>query len=174
MIPRFSAEVHHEVEMVIVIGKQGKNVGKKEAYDVVEGFAVGLDMTLRDIQSEAKRKGLPWAIAKGFDTSAPISDAVDRAQIPNPHNLTLSLTVNGERKQQANTGMMMYKTDFLVSYLSSLFTLEPGDLIYTGTPEGVGSVRAGDTLKASLDAVGTLQVGVINEPTGKTWQELLQ
>jgi acylpyruvate hydrolase len=165
IIPPISSEVHHEVEMVVVIGQQAKNVRQEEAYSHVSGYAVGLDMTLRDIQAEAKKKGLPWTIAKGFDTSAPISYAVERSNVSNPHQLQLSLKVNGDLRQESNTSNMIFKIDFLVSYLSSIFTLEPGDLIFTGTPEGIGPVRSGDVLEAELEAVGSLRVGVINQPT---------
>jgi acylpyruvate hydrolase len=164
VIPRISVDVHHEVEMVVVIGKRGTNVRRESAYDYIEGYAVGLDMTLRDIQTEAKKNGLPWTVAKGFDTSAPVSCAVEKAKISNPHSLDLSLKVNGITRQHSNTGKMIFKIDFLVSYLSSIFTLEPGDLIFTGTPEGVGPIQAGDILEAELEAVGALRVGVINQP----------
>jgi 2-keto-4-pentenoate hydratase/2-oxohepta-3-ene-1,7-dioic acid hydratase in catechol pathway len=164
IIPHISADVHHEVEMVIVIGKRAKDVRVANAYAYVEGYAVGLDMTLRDVQAEAKQKGLPWTVAKGFDTSAPVSYAVEKAKVANPHSLTLSLKVNGERRQHSSTAKMIFRIDFLVSYLSTIFTLEPGDLIFTGTPEGVGSVRSGDVLEAELETVGTLRVGVIDKP----------
>lgn len=165
VIPRISTDVHHEVEMIFVIGKRARDVRRENAYDYVDGYAVGLDMTLRDIQSVAKKKGLPWTVAKGFDTSAPISRAVERASISNPHELDLSLKVNGKIRQRSTTAKMIFKVDYLVSFLSSIFTLEPGDLIFTGTPEGVGPVSAGDVLEAELESVGTLRVGVINQPT---------
>ena len=163
VLPRISSDVHHEVEMVIVIGKRGKHVRIEEAHEYVEGFAVGLDMTLRDIQNDAKRKGLPWTVSKGFDTSAPISDVVERGRVADPHSLMLTLKVNGETRQKSSTDAMIFKSDFLVSYLSSIFTLEPGDLVFTGTPEGVGPVRDGDILEAELESVATLRVSVINE-----------
>ncbi len=164
IIPRISSDVHHEVEMVVVIGKKGKNIPKEEAYSYVQGYAVGLDMTMRDVQAEAKKKGLPWTVAKGFDTSAPISQAEERNRIAHPNALDLLLRVNGEVRQKSNTRHMIFGIDYVVSYLSSIFTLEPGDLIFTGTPEGVGPVRAGDLLEAELESVGRLRVGVINEP----------
>lgn len=160
VLPSISNDVHHEVEMVVVIGKNARNIDISKAYDCVAGYAVGLDMTLRDVQSEAKKKGLPWTVAKGFDTSAPISDAVESASIANPHELDITLRVNDKTRQSANTAKMIFRVDFLVSYLSSIFTLEPGDLIFTGTPEGVGPVHAGDVLEAELESVGTLRVTV--------------
>ncbi len=163
VLPHISSDIHHEVEMVIVIGKRARNVRVEHSNEFVEGFAVGLDMTLRDIQNDAKRKGLPWTVSKGFDTSAPLSDVVEKAGVIDPHSLGLSLKVNGEIRQKSNTSAMIYKTDYLVSYLSSIFTLEPGDLIFTGTPEGVGPVHDGDILEAELESVGTLRVNVVNE-----------
>jgi len=165
VIPRISVDMHHEVEMVVVVGKRAKNVRVEDAYTYVDGYAVGLDMTLRDVQAEAKKKSLPWSVAKGFDTSAPVSYAVEKKKIANPHGLTLSLKVNGERRQHSSTANMIFRVDFVVSYLSTIFTLEPGDLIFTGTPEGVGSVHSGDLLEAELEAVGTLRVGVTDQPT---------
>ena len=165
VIPHISTDLHHEVEMVIVIGKRGKNVRIEDAYTYIDGYAVGLDMTLRDLQAEAKKKGLPWTVAKGFDTSAPVSYAVEKAKVANPQSLTLSLKVNGERRQHSSTANMIFRIEYIVSYLSTLFTLEPGDLIFTGTPEGVGSVHAGDVLEAELEAVGTLRVAVADQPT---------
>lgn len=164
VLPRMSCEVHHEVEMVVVMGKRARNVRREDAYSFVDGYAVGLDMTLRDIQTEARKKGEPWTVAKGFDTSAPISGVVEGKKVTDPHILDLSLKVNGETRQHSNTSRMIFKVDFLVSYLSGIFTLEPGDLIFTGTPEGVGPVHAGDVVEAGLETVGTLRVGVIGEP----------
>jgi 5-carboxymethyl-2-hydroxymuconate isomerase len=160
MIPSISSDLHHEVEMVVVIGKGGSQIPIDQAYRHVEGYAVGLDMTLRDVQAEAKKKGLPWSVAKGFDTSAPISTIVTRDRVPDAHNLTITLKVNGKERQHSNTREMIFRVDYLVSYLSSLFTLDPGDVIFTGTPEGVGRVVPGDLLEAELESVGMVRVGV--------------
>ncbi|MBP1647764.1 MAG: acylpyruvase [Bacteroidetes bacterium] len=160
IIPPLSRELHHEVEMVVLIGKEGKHIPRAEAFDYVAGYAVGLDMTLRDVQAEAKKKGLPWSIAKGFDTSAPVSAIMDKRFVPDPHSLKLSLKVNGVLRQCSSTAHMIFRVDFIISYLSSIFTLEAGDLIFTGTPEGVGEVFAGDEMEASLENVGVLRVGV--------------
>ncbi len=159
-IPPVSRDVHHEVEMVVVIGKGGRDIGRDAAMDHVGGYAVGLDMTLRDVQAAAKKNGLPWSVAKGFDTSAPVSAAVRRSAVADPHALALSLRVNGAVRQSSNTRHMLLKVPDIIAYLSTIFTLEEGDLIYTGTPEGVGPVTAGDTLTAELESVGTLTVGV--------------
>jgi 2-keto-4-pentenoate hydratase/2-oxohepta-3-ene-1,7-dioic acid hydratase in catechol pathway len=159
-IPPVSRDLHHEVEMVVVIGDGGRDIGRDEAMEHVAGYAVGLDMTLRDLQAEAKKSGLPWSVAKGFDTSAPVSAAVRRSAVADPHALAISLRVNGAVRQSSNTRHMFFKIPDIIAYLSTVFTLEAGDLIYTGTPEGVGPVAAGDTLTAELESVGTLTVGV--------------
>ena len=160
IFPRFSRELHHEVEMVVAIGRKGKEIPKSAAPNHVSGYGVGLDMTLRDLQSEAKKKGLPWSVAKGFDTSAPVSEFVGKGEVTNPGNLAIRLSVNGELRQSSNTANMIFGVDEIVSFVSSIFTLEPGDLIFTGTSEGVGSVSAGDVLEASLGSVATLRVTI--------------
>jgi len=151
IIPKISIEVHHEVELVVVVGKDAKNIPAKNAYNYIAGYAVGLDMTLRDVQSDAKKKGNPWTVAKGFDTSAPISEVIPKAQIKNPHDLTITCRVNGALRQKSSTGKMIFSIDKIIEYISSIFTLEEGDLIFTGTPEGVGQVIAGDIIEAELE-----------------------
>ncbi len=160
VIPSFSRDVHHEVELVVMVGRGGKDIPRSRAYDHVGGYAVGLDMTLRDVQAEAKAKGLPWAVAKGFDTSAPVSPFARPESVPDPHNLLITLEVNGKVRQRANTGAMVFRIDHVIAYLSTVFTLEEGDLIFTGTPEGVGPVVPGDRMHAELESVGTLDIGV--------------
>jgi 2-keto-4-pentenoate hydratase/2-oxohepta-3-ene-1,7-dioic acid hydratase in catechol pathway len=160
VLPPISRDMHHEVEMVVVIGERGKDIRRAEAFAHVAGYAVGLDMTLRDVQAEAKKAGLPWSVAKGFDTSAPVSLVTERDLVPDPHNLELSLKVNGKLRQHATTKQMLFRVDEIIEYVSSIFTLERGDLIFTGTPEGVGPVVPGDLLEAELESVGTLRVGV--------------
>jgi len=151
IIPKISKEVHHEVELVVVVGQDAKNILAKDAYNYIAGYAVGLDMTLRDVQSDAKKKGNPWTVAKGFDTSAPISEVIPKAQIKNPHDLTITCRVNGALRQKSSTGKMIFSIDKIIEYISSIFTLEEGDLIFTGTPEGVGQVIAGDIIEAELE-----------------------
>ena len=160
VIPSCSRDVHHEIEMVVAIGKDGKHISADRAFEYVSGYAVGLDMTLRDVQSEAKKKGLPWSVAKGFDTSAPVSRFVHTKQVKDPHALEMTLRVNGVVRQHSNTSNMMFRVEEMISYISSIFSLEAGDLIYTGTPEGVGGVVSGDLLEAELESVGTLRVSV--------------
>ena len=150
VLPRFSKEVHHEVEMVVLIGMSGKDIPLEDAMDYVSGYGVGLDLTARDIQTEAKKKGLPWAIAKGFDGSAPVSKFVRASQVEDPHAVDLVLKVNGTVRQRSNTSLMIFRVDQLVSYLSTIFSLCSGDLIFTGTPEGVGPIASGDRLEMSL------------------------
>ena len=160
LIPALSNDCHHEVELVVVIGQTARNVSEEEAMKHVLGYAVGLDMTLRDIQARSKQRGEPWTIAKGFDTSAPVSEVLLADRVADPHALRLSLRVNGELRQQGSTGDMILKIPYIISYLSSIFTLERGDLVFTGTPEGVGPVVDGDRLVAEIDALVSLEVGV--------------
>lgn len=160
IIPPISHEVHHEVEMVVLIGREGKDIPRASALDYVAGYGIGLDMTLRDVQAEAKKKALPWTVAKGFDTSAPVSTIVEKELVPHPHNLDINLKVNGKLRQHSNTRNMIFRVDQVVSYLSSIFTLEEGDLIFMGTPEGVAAVMPGDVLEAELAGVSSLRVTV--------------
>jgi 2-keto-4-pentenoate hydratase/2-oxohepta-3-ene-1,7-dioic acid hydratase in catechol pathway len=150
VIPRISHQVHHEVELVVAIGTPGKHIPRNEAIGHVSGYGVGLDMTLRDIQNEAKKQGLPWSVAKGFDTSAPVSEFIPAGQIGDPYALTISCSVNGAVRQRASTGTMISRIDEIIEYISSIFTIEAGDLIFTGTPEGVGEVKHGDIVEAEL------------------------
>ncbi|MCE7934430.1 MAG: fumarylacetoacetate hydrolase family protein [Chlorobi bacterium CHB2] len=160
LIPAISNDLHHEIELVVVIGTTARDVAPENAMSHVLGYAVGLDMTLRDVQSLAKKRGEPWAVAKGFDTSAPIGEIVPKELIPNPHNLTLKLTVNGHVRQHGSTADMILQIPQIISYLSAIYTLEPGDCIFTGTPEGVSQVHPGDTLVAEIEGVATLRVAV--------------
>lgn len=160
-IPESSNNVHHEVEMVVLIGKTTKNVSEQKALESVKAVGVGLDMTARDLQSDAKLKGLPWTLAKGFDTFAPLGNLSDFHQDIDITNLDISVSVNGEIRQSGNTSDMLFPVAKLISYLSKRFTLTPGDLIYTGTPEGVSKVEKGDLIKASLGSgLSSLQVHV--------------
>jgi 2-keto-4-pentenoate hydratase/2-oxohepta-3-ene-1,7-dioic acid hydratase in catechol pathway len=160
VFPPFSHEMHHEVELVALIGRGGRNVPRESAAACIDGYAVGLDMTLRDVQAEAKKQGLPWTVAKGFDTAAPVSRFVAATTVADPGQLDITLTVNGTLRQSSNTRHMIFSIPDIVAYLSSVFTLEPGDLIYTGTPEGVGPVQHGDLLEATISSIGSLTVRV--------------
>jgi len=162
-IPAISKEAHHEVEIVMVIGTTARNIPENQAMEYVAGFGIGLDMTLRDIQAEAKKQGKPWTIAKGFDTSAPVSEFIARKLIPDPDNLDFKLMVNDQLKQQGNSRDMIFKFAEIVSYLSTIFTLNRGDLIFTGTPAGVGPVQPGDKLTASLSDFTSFSVSIDKE-----------
>ncbi|MEK7818361.1 MAG: fumarylacetoacetate hydrolase family protein [Bacteroidota bacterium] len=160
ILPKISNNVHHEVELVVLIGKDGKNISETNALDFVEGFGIGLDITMRDLQSDARKIGNPWAVSKGFDTSAPISDFVEKNLISAPNNLEFDLKINGTLRQKGNTSNMIFSVEKLISYLSNIFTLQVGDLIFTGTPEGVGKIIEGDKLVANLNNFTKLEVSV--------------
>jgi 2-keto-4-pentenoate hydratase/2-oxohepta-3-ene-1,7-dioic acid hydratase in catechol pathway len=156
LLPRQSMLVHHEVEVVVAIGKAGKNVSKERALDLVAGYAIGIDVTARDLQDKAKASGSPWTLAKGLPTFAPISAFV-KAPLP----LSFSLSVNSETRQRGHTNEMIFAIPELISYLSSTFWLTPGDLIFTGTPAGVGPLKDGDHCVAILgDNLAQLNVSV--------------
>ena len=158
--PTFSKDMHHEVELVLLIGKKVKNANKSEAEDAIIGYGVGLDMTLRDIQSELKKKGNPWTIAKCFDTSAVISDFILKSEYKLSLDEEISLAVNGQIRQKEKLNKMLFQPDEIVEYISSLMTLEEGDLVYTGTPAGVGKVEVGDRLLGKIEGIGELEVGI--------------
>jgi 5-carboxymethyl-2-hydroxymuconate isomerase len=160
VIPTFSSDCHQELELALLIGKTGKNIPQAEALTYVAGYAVALDMTLRDVQGELKAKGLPWDIAKGFDTACPLSEFVPATQVADPQNLELCLRINGEVRQQGNTKLMMRAIPRIIHEISQVYTLEAGDIILTGTPAGVGPVHSGDQLEAEIEQVGRLRVQV--------------
>ena len=149
VLPRQSSDVHHELELVAVIGAEGKDIVEAQALNHVAAYALGLDLTARDVQAAAKKAGTPWAIAKGFDTFAPLGDLVDAGAVGDPQTLEIRLDVNGETRQHGTTDQMMRSVARCVAFLSTVFRLRPGDLVYTGTPEGVGPLAAGDRLLAT-------------------------
>ena len=159
-IPSYSQECHYEVELAVLIGSHTRNVSAESAMEHVAGYGVAIDMTLRDVQNQLKAKGLPWEIAKGFDTSCPLSDFVPAAAVTDPHNLNLKLAVNGEGRQDGNSSDMIHRVPQIIAHISAIFTLEPGDVILTGTPAGVGPVRAGDVMTAEIASVGRLTIPV--------------
>ena len=160
IMPAMSKCLHHEVELGIVLGKKCKNVSQKEALNYVLGYLIALDITARDIQTEAKKNGWPWSIAKGFDTFAPISEVVLKEDLPNPNNINISLKINGEIRQSSNTNLMVYSIERIIEFISHIMTLERGDLIMTGTPEGVGEIATDDILEAELGNICSLRVDV--------------
>jgi uncharacterized protein (TIGR00369 family) len=157
-LPQGLGAIHHEVELVAVIGKRGRAIAETEALDHVLGYAVGVDLTLRDLQNEAKKTGGPWDLAKGFDGAAPVSLVAPKDTVPDPHALSLVLDIDGERKQDGTTGDMLHGVGALVALASRWITLERGDLLFTGTPSGVGPVVPGNTLDARLADLVSLSV----------------
>ena len=159
--PPMTRDLHHEIELVVAIGRGGSNIPADEAMSHVWGYAVGLDMTRRDLQGEAKKQGRPWSTGKGFDCSAPIAPVYPVAQATHmtPESL-IRLSVNGEQRQQGALGDMIWNVAETVEHLSKYFTLQPGDLIFTGTPAGVGAVQPGDTLEGSIEGLGELRVRI--------------
>ncbi|TKG90414.1 FAA hydrolase family protein [Puteibacter caeruleilacunae] len=149
-IPDFSDEIHYEVELVIKIKRLGKNIGKKFAHRYYDELGIGIDFTARDIQRECKEKGLPWEIAKAFDHSAVIGDFVSKSKFENLEDIEFSLLKNGKVVQLGNSANMLFKVDEIISYVSKFMTLKIGDMIFTGTPAGVGAVAIGDHLEAFI------------------------
>lgn len=148
--PDFSKNIHHEVELVLKISKEGKYIQKKFAYRYFEEIGLGIDFTARDLQDQCKAKGLPWEIAKAFNGSAPIGDFLPVSDIDSLDNLDFHLTINGELRQKGNTSLMLFDFGTIIEYVSQFFTLKKGDLIYTGTPAGVGPVQVGDHLEGYI------------------------
>lgn len=162
VLPSQSREVHHEVELVAAIGKDGKNIPEDKALEYVAGYGIGIDVTARDLQQEAKKRSHPWTVSKGFDTFAPISTFVPATTIRDPQDLELKIEVNNRVRQQGSTADMIFPVANLIAYLSTIFTLMPGDLIFTGTPEGVSAINRGDKIIASLNSEQiTLKTSVI-------------
>jgi fumarylpyruvate hydrolase len=159
--PGRTSDVHFEIEMVVALGKGGDNVSLDEAMGLVYGYAVGLDMTRRDLQGEAKKLGRPWEVGKAFEASAPCSAIVPAERIGHPSAGAVWLEVNGALRQKGDLDQMIWKVPEMISYLSALFTLRPGDLIFSGTPAGVGAVQRGDRLKGGVDKVGEIDVKVV-------------
>lgn len=159
-IPRGVTNVHWETELAVVVGETMRAVREEDALRHVLGYAVFLDMTARDLQAEAKRSGMPWALSKGIDTFGPISEVVPARAAPAWDKMELKLLVNGEVRQQGSTGAMVHSVPKLLAYVSRFMTLEPGDILATGTPAGVGACKGGDVLEASLAGIVGLKVTV--------------
>ena len=156
--PVATKEVHHEIELVVAIGKGGKNIPVEKALEHVWGYGVGLDMTRRDLQGEAKKMGRPWEMGKGFDESAPCTAIRRASEIGHPAKGAIWVKLNGQVKQQGDLSQQIWNVQEQIAYLSSLITLQPGDLIFTGTPAGVGPVSPGDKLEGHVDGVGDLVI----------------
>ena len=156
--PQKTKDLHHEIEMIVAIGKGGANIPVEKALDHVFGYGVGLDMTRRDLQGEAKKMGRPWEMGKAFDNSAPCTTLKTVAMVGHPAKGAIWLKVNGEVKQKGDLAEMIWNVPETISYLSHLITLRPGDIIMSGTPAGVGPCKAGDKLEGHVDGVGDLAV----------------
>jgi fumarylpyruvate hydrolase len=156
--PSRTQNLHHEVELVLALGSGGRNITPAEAPNCIFGYAVGLDLTRRDLQAEARKQGRPWDTAKAFDRSAPVSAIVPAARIGHPARGRIALSVNGVPRQQGDLAEMIWNVPEIVAELSTLFELAPGDLIFTGTPAGVGPLVPGDRAEAEIEGVGRLTV----------------
>ncbi|KAG7191419.1 uncharacterized protein KQ657_003463 [Scheffersomyces spartinae] len=172
--------VHHEVELAFTLNKTLKNLpstfSAEEALDCIEGYALTIDMTARNVQDEAKKKGLPWSIGKGFDTFLPVSNFIAKNRIPDPYNAELILKINGEVKQQDKTNLMIFPIHKILSHMSAIMTLEKGDLILTGTPKGVGAVCPGDKIEAYIkvgnEVIESIVVDAEQKPGPYSYKEI--
>lgn len=158
--PDFSTDVHHEVEVLVKINRVGKNIEERFAHKYYDEVGLGIDFTARDLQGKLKAKGLPWELAKAFNGSAPVSEFIPKTEFADLQNLNFALTVNGETRQQGNTSLMLFKLDYLISFVSRFFLLQKGDIIFTGTPKGVSPVHIGDQLVGTLEGREMLNFGV--------------
>lgn len=149
--PEFSKDIHHEVEIVVKIAKEGKHIEEKFAHKYYDEIGIGIDFTARDLQAKLKQNSYSWELAKAFNGSAPVSGFVPKSNFADVQNISFHLEVNGEKRQEGNTSMMIFKIDYIISFLSKYFTLKKGDLIFTGTPAGVGAVQIGDRLCAFIE-----------------------
>lgn len=156
--PQMTKDLHHEIEMVVAIGKGGADIPEDKALGHVFGYGVGLDMTRRDLQGEAKKMGRPWEMGKAFDNSAPCTVLKPVAMVGHPAKGAIWLKVNGETRQKGDLSEMIWNVPEMIAYLSRLITLRPGDLIYSGTPAGVGPVKRGDKLEGHVEGVGDLTI----------------
>ena len=159
--PSLTTNLHHEIELVVAIGKGGKNIAAADALSHIYGYAVGLDMTRRDLQNDMKKQGRPWSIGKGFDYSAPIGPITPAAQAGNVGKAGIWLQVNGVDRQRSNVAQLIWNIAETIEHLSTAWELQPGDLIYTGTPEGVSAVVTGDVLEGGVDGLGSIRLKLV-------------
>jgi 2-keto-4-pentenoate hydratase/2-oxohepta-3-ene-1,7-dioic acid hydratase in catechol pathway len=160
--PMHGKELHHEVEIVVKVGKEGRVKSEEDASSFISAITIGLDLTLRDVQEDLKKKGLPWEIAKAFDQSAPIGDFIPYDRKLDLRNISFDCKVNGIERQRGNSGMMIFSIERLLVELSQIWLLYPGDLIYTGTPSGVGPVEIGDTIEIEGEKIGSFSWSIID------------
>ena len=149
--PEFSTDIHHEIELVLKISKEGKHIAEKFASNYFDEIGLGVDFTARDIQQKHKEKGLPWELAKAFDNSAPVSKFIPKANFKDLNNLNIRLNLNGKTVQDGNTKDLLFSFEYIIAFVSKYITLKKGDLIFTGTPQGVGKVNIGDHLEGYLE-----------------------
>jgi acylpyruvate hydrolase len=159
-LPAFSDNIHYEMELILRICKEGKNIEEKFAYKYFDGIGAGIDFTARDLQQKAKEKGNPWTLAKGFNGSAPVSEFLSVSEFSSLENINFSLRVNDEVKQKGNSSMMLFNFSQIISYISKFMTLKKGDIIFTGTPEGVGKVSIGDRLTGYIEQKKILEIEI--------------
>jgi len=158
--PDFSKDIHYEVELVLRLCKTGKNIHEKFAHTYYDAIGLGIDFTARDLQTKAKDKGLPWALAKGFDGSAPVSEFLPLSDFEDINNINFSLQIDGQEKQQGNSSLMLFSFNQIISYISKFITLRSGDLIFTGTPKGVGPIKIGNKLEGYIENKKLLNVEI--------------
>lgn len=160
--PPATKNLHHEVELVVALGRGGRDLSDRQAADAIFGYAVGIDLTRRDLQAEAKKAGQPWDLSKGFDAAAPCGPVRRADALPNRLDRgAIGLSVNGTPRQAGDLADMIWPVPRIIAYLSSFLTLQAGDLIFTGTPEGVGPVQPGDRLQAAIDGLGSLEIAIV-------------
>ena len=159
--PSLTKNLHHEIELVVAIGKGGKNIQAADAMKHIYGYAVGLDMTRRDLQNDMKKQGRPWCIGKGFDHSAPIGPITPAAVAGDVAHAEIYVQVNGQDRQRSHVSQLIWNIAETIEHVSAAWALQPGDLIYTGTPEGVGAVVAGDTMVGAVSGLGELKVRLV-------------
>lgn len=159
--PSLTKNLHHEVELVVAIGKGGSDIPAEDALSHVYGYASGLDMTRRDLQTEMKKQGRPWCIGKAFDESAPVGAITPAADVPDIHSAAIALTVNGGVRQHSHIHRLIWNVAETIAHLSAAWNLEPGDLIFTGTPEGVAAVTTGDSLIVHIDGLSDLNLKIV-------------
>ena len=157
-LPGFSSDIHHELEIVLKISKEGKHIQEKFAHKYYDEISVGIDFTARDLQNRLKAKGLPWELSKAFDNSCPVGDFISRKSLPG--DLGCHLLINGKKVQEGNSAQMLFTFDKIIAFVSGFITLRKGDLIFTGTPEGVGPVKSGDVLEAFLEGEKRLELKI--------------
>lgn len=158
--PEFSSDIHHEIELVLKVSKEGKHISEKFAANYFEEIGLGIDFTARDIQQKHKEKGLPWELAKAFDNSAPVSRFIPKSEFKDLYNLNFKLDINERTVQEGNTSDLLFSFEYIIAFVSKYFTLKKGDLIFTGTPQGVGKVNPGDHLAGYLEDIKLLDFDV--------------